>query len=85
MRESEKNGENIKLLRERINLLVTCFYDNGCDMGYIYLKPPEDDEFDDYERSKNEITNYIGPNQINPNFESPVQLELPFVERTINW
>lgn len=46
-------------------MLVTCFFDNGCDMGYIYLKPPEDDEFDDYERSKNEITKYIGPNQIN--------------------
>ncbi|NTZ16340.1 hypothetical protein EXW96_16040 [Paenibacillus sp. JMULE4] len=46
-------------------MLVTCFYDNGCDMGYIYLKPPEDDEFDDYERSRNEISKYIDPDQIN--------------------
>lgn len=43
---------------------ITCFYGSNGDMGYIYLKPPKDDEFNDYERNKNEITKYVNTKEI---------------------
>lgn len=42
---------------------ITCYYDNECDMGYIYLKPPRD-EIGEYQLSKNEIANYVDIKQI---------------------
>lgn len=42
---------------------ITCYYGNGIDMGYIYLKPGAD-EFDEYDLSKNEINKHVNPDQI---------------------
>ncbi|NHN34679.1 hypothetical protein [Paenibacillus agricola] len=43
---------------------ITCYYGDHSDMGYISLKPVSENQFDEYEWSKNEISQHMQPDQI---------------------
>ncbi|NHN29626.1 hypothetical protein [Paenibacillus agricola] len=43
---------------------ITCYYSDHSDMGYILLKPRLEDQVDEFESSKNEITHHLQPEQI---------------------
>jgi hypothetical protein len=67
-------------LKERKTLKITCYYGDHSSMGYISLKPILENQFDEYEWSKNEITQHVHPDEITIPYVTD-EIVSPFLDR----
>jgi hypothetical protein len=62
------------------NMKITCYYDDHSSMGYISLKPIIENQFDEYEWSKNEMAQHVHPDQIAVPYVTD-EVVSPFLDR----